>query len=323
MEKPACLLVHNSTDPDSLQEEKKPFYLKVFSKDVQVKVPWPSPPPKGGLRSSVFEFSNASRRRLLHVCRNSGHLIKSQFCLTYHELWPNDGKVVKANLNHFLTVLKRLAGDIHYLWVLEFQQRGAPHIHFFSDIEATPEWRRILSNAWVLTVLGQSSDASMLKFHDHPGNFFPWNMKSGSYLSKEYIQKSVQKDVPENFHNVGRFWGCSRNMIPCFEMVEPDMISNLKPEIVKAVRVITRAHEKLSVRIARACQEKRRKRVALDQTPIKPIKKRNLRSKIRSYTVPLMAACFTTLFNAAIFGHHAGSFVNMTSKLDPFRGYYT
>ena len=114
------------------REEKKPYYVQVFHKDIKVKVPYPQPSTVGGPRQNIFQFSDSSRRRLLHVCRNSGHHIKSQYCLTYHETWPQDGKEVKAKLNHFITCYKRAFGaDSKYLWVLEFQRRGAPHIHFF------------------------------------------------------------------------------------------------------------------------------------------------------------------------------------------------
>lgn len=302
MENPACLLVHNSTASEPPQEEKKPFYLQVFHKDLKVKVPYPAASPPGSLRQDIFQFSDASRRRLLHVCRNSGHHIKSQFCLTYHEAWPHDGKEVKANLNHFITVFKKIFGkDSKYLWVLEFQKRGAPHIHFFSDLEPNREYQHILTNIWILTVLGLSSDSSTYRFHNHPSNFFAWNMKSGKYLSKEYLEKSVQKGVPENFQNVGRFWGHSRNMKPDFLMIDPNDLPGIKHEIKKAVRSITKAHEKLSCRIARACRDSLREKGRITGKR-KPIKKRNLRAKIKSYTVPLLSGAFMTILNSILTG---------------------
>lgn len=301
MENPACLLVHNSTGSEVAQVEKKPFYLKVYHKDLQVKVPFPSA-SFGALRQDIFQFSDASRRRLLHVCRNSGHHIKSQYCLTYHEFWPSDGKVVKANLNHFITVFKRIFGrEAKYLWVLEFQKRGAPHIHFFSDLAPDRELQHIITNIWVLTVLGLQEDSSIYRFHNHPANFFAWNMKSGKYLSKEYLEKSIQKGVPEDFQNVGRFWGHSRNMKPEFLMVDPECLPGVKHEIKAAVRQVTKAHERISCTIARNCRDMLRQRGKIEGKR-KPIKKRNLRAKIKSYTVPLLSGAFMTILNSILQG---------------------
>lgn len=302
MEKPACLLVHNSKDSFSSQEEKKPFFLQVYHKDLKVKVPFPQPPPKGGARQKIFEFSDASKRRLLHVCRNSGHLIKSQFLLTYHEFWPEDGKRVKAQLNHFITVVKnRFGRDLSYLWCLEFQDRGAPHIHFYSGIDPSSEAGILLANIWALTVLRLQEDSPLYRFHSHPSNFMPWNMKSGSYLAKEYLAKAQQKSVPEEFQNVGRFWGNSRNMIPPFTIIDPETLPGIRHEIKKAVRQITKAYERISTDFARVCRDKIRHIKGIEGKR-KPIKRRNYRAKFRSYTVPLLSGAFAILFNTALFG---------------------
>ena len=283
------------------REEKKAYYLQVYNKDLKVKVPYPQPSTVPSSRQNIFQFSDSSRRRLLHVCRNSGHHINSQFCLTYHEAWPSDGKEVKAKLNHFLICCKRAFGaDLKYLWVLEFQKRGAPHIHFFSDLEPNRENQSILADIWVVTVLGLSADSSAYKFHVHPNNFFAWNMRSGKYLSKEYLEKSVQKGVPEDFRNVGRFWGHSRSMKPDFFIIDPYNLPGLLQEIKSAVRTVTKAHEKLSCRAARACRDAYRKRHRIVGKR-NPIKKRNLRSKLESYTVPLFSGAFMTILNSYLF----------------------
>lgn len=283
------------------REEKKPYYLQVFYRDIKVKFLHPQPSTVPGPRQNIFQFSDSSRRGLLHICRNSGHHIKSQYCLTYHEIWPQDGKEVKAKLNHFITCFKRAFGnDSKYLWILEFQKRGAPHIHFFSDLEPDSEHRRILANIWVVTVLGLSADSSTYKFHNHPSNFFAWSMKSGKYLSKEYLEKAFQKGVPENFHNVGRFWGNSRNMKPDFFIINPDDLPGVRQEIKSAIRIITKAHEKLSCRAARAYRDAYRKRLRIVGKR-NPIKKRNLRSKLKSYTIPLLSGAFMTILNSHLF----------------------
>jgi len=60
-------------------------------------------------------------------------------------------------------------------------------------------------------------------------------MKKGGYLCK-YLEKKEQKNVPNNFENVGRFWGCSRNMVP-----DPDQwfFSDLEKIVVENTDKIT------------------------------------------------------------------------------------
>ncbi len=265
-EHPACLLSQISTDHPT-----EPYCLHVYNKDVVVKKSHPAPAnAKRGNREKIFEFSASSRRRLLFVCRNSGNHIKSQFCLTYHDVWPDDGKEVKKHLNHFLTLLRRQFPGVHYLWVFEFQERGAPHIHLFSSLPPTEDNRMMLAHNWSRIVGGTESH---LRFHCHKRNMIRWNMRSGKYLTKEYLAKSVQKGVPANFQNVGRFWGCSRNMKPEFQVVAPDDVLEFK----KIVRTISKKYE-------RTVASYKGKRV-------------NFRRRVRSFTVPLASTAFFILAN--------------------------
>lgn len=264
----ACSYLHISTEPlppsriSFSAETNRKFHLEVFHTDVKVKKGLSVPRPEQWVvspRSKIFRFSEKSKSNLLHVCRNSGHLVKSQFCLTYHESWVKDGLAVKAQMNHFITSLKRLCPEeIFYLWVLEFQERSAPHFHFFSNIDAGQEWAGIpflypvqqeeITRLWVYQVQRLHSPGSLQteSFHNHKKNFFPWAMKSGSYVVKEYIEKSVQKDVPADFQNVGRFWGNSRNMIPRSYIVNPAEVEDvyLHGAIEKFVRIISKRHER-------------------------------------------------------------------------------
>lgn len=236
---PACLLAHNSTEGITAKDKS---VVLLYDKDVIVKKFRDEPPSKkgGGMRNNIFEFSESSKRRLLFVCRNSGHYIKSQVCLTYHKSSPINGKCFKETLNVFLQRLRRKYKNIHYLWVLEFQKNGQPHAHLFTDIEPTKENRILVATYW--NEITNETEEN-LKFTSHPRNFFKWVMKSGSYLAKEYIAKTVQKDVPEHFQSVGRFWGASRNMTPKFSMIIPEKTVEEK-YYKKAVRAVFKAHER-------------------------------------------------------------------------------
>ena len=256
---PACYKVQNSNNslvPERqkavlvLDPELPPlpgqFILQVYKADLKIVKGFsrPGSQHERAPREAIFEFSASSRKNLLKTCRNSGHHIRSQFCLTFHDTWPADGQELKRQMNVFLTLLRREYSDVHYLWVLEFQARTAPHFHLFTDLDVTPENQRFLAETWV-TVSGQLDDEVCLAWHLHDNNFFAWSMVNGSYVSK-YAEKAEQKDVPENFHNVGRFWGSSRNMVPRFYVVDP--VEAEDPEIAgkieQAVRSITKNEEK-------------------------------------------------------------------------------
>lgn len=222
------------------------FWLQLYNKDLIVKRPSIQVlEGTTGKRGNIFQFSAASSRRLKFTCRNSGHYIQSQFCCTFHNSWPRDGKSLKAMLERLIKRIKRKFGrGIHYLWVLEFQGREAPHLHLFLDLLPTTENRLFLADAW-LDSSGQSADDQCRSFHSHPKNFFTWDMQSGDYLVKNYASKSEQKDVPAAFHNVGRFWGASRNMTPEFSTLDPrDHEEGYKICIEQALRIATRHHEK-------------------------------------------------------------------------------
>lgn len=230
----------NAIPDDSL------FWLHVYKEDVIVKRPWlqgvSTTPEK--TRGKIFQFSDASRSRLLFTARNSGHYIVSQFLCTFHSFWPLDGKELKKILDRFLKRLRRRFPSLHYLWILEFQKRGAPHFHVFTDIPVTRENHVIIAQAW-LQVSGQSEDDMSRRFHMHKENFFDWDLSSGAYLVKQYIGKVEQKDVPSNYHDVGRFWGASSNMKPDFTSVDPcSYPENEKEMVVETIRIITRLHDK-------------------------------------------------------------------------------
>lgn len=228
------LLVHNAiNDPKPLPGALPPWcyiptapatWYQVYHKDVYVCRSAPSVPPPDvtkGTRAEIFEFSDKSRANLRHVCNNSGHLIKSQFGLTYHEQWPVDGREVKRHLHTWLKSLRRLYSGIAYLWVLEFQKRGAPHFHVYLSEPPDREKQVKLADAWMKITGGTDTQ---VQFHAHPGNWIKWAMNDASYVMKAYACKKDQKEVPEQFHNVGRFWGHSRNMQPVGMIVEPSAV---------------------------------------------------------------------------------------------------
>lgn len=199
-------------------------WYQVFHRDVYVCRSAPAVPPPDvsrGTRAEIFEFSDKSRANLRHVCNNSGHLVKSQFGLTYHEQWPEDGREVKRHLKAWIKQLRRLYPGIAFLWVLEFQKRGAPHFHVYLSELPDREKQIRLADSWMKITKGTDAQA---QFHAHSTNWTKWAMNDASYVMKAYACKKDQKEVPEQFHNVGRFWGHSRNMQPTGMIVEPSAV---------------------------------------------------------------------------------------------------
>lgn len=221
-------------------ERERAYWLQIYHKDLKVKKPClQATAPERGKRTQIFDLSKASCRRMLFVCRNSGHLVKSQFCCSFHNSWPMNGKALKKMVAAFIKRLKRKYGPrFPWLWCLEFQERLAPHIHFFSNIDPTAENALFLTDSW-LAVSGQTGDQECHAVHRHPKNFKAWEMKNGQYLTKEYIGKVAQKQVPAAFHNVGRFWANSDSMKPDFSTIDPldhdEAIQDLHRQAVRAV----------------------------------------------------------------------------------------
>mgnify|MGYP001809958834 CR=1 FL=1 len=200
---------------------------QVFEKDAFVCRHFPAMPPRENPpnpRMAIYEFSDKSRAHLDHVACNSGHLIKSQFCLTYHEQMPFDGEQVKRHLDKWLKSYRRRFPGAGYLWVLEFQQRGVPHFHVFLTIPVDHQAQKKMARSWVRITKG---DKLQYWWHCRRKNWIPWDMSNGKYLIKNYCVKIAQKDVPRDFVNVGRFWGCSRNMQPKPTLFGPPEIANL------------------------------------------------------------------------------------------------
>lgn len=175
-------------------------------------VPLPCPEET---RGDVMEFSYASRQRLAFVASNTEADFTAMVTLTYPRLYPEDGHTVKAQLNTFLTWLRRTIPGISYLWFLEFQKRGAPHIHLLMDFwprtrPAILGLRVLVASAWWRAVGSYNGDhwlagtrAERLRSKD-----------GGRHYAVKYSMKMRQKAVPELYRNVGRFWGASRDVMP-------------------------------------------------------------------------------------------------------------
>lgn len=158
-------------------------------------------------RGSITGFSPASRRRLQLLVRNTADMWDAFLTLTYPENFPMDGVAVKKQLHAFTMYLTRR--KIAYLWILEFQRRGAPHFHvlikgFIPKAELARTWYDIVGS-WDPGHLAAGTRVEAIKNPD----------QVGAYMAA-YMGKLDQKTVPKGYEHVGRFWGASRVLAKTF-----------------------------------------------------------------------------------------------------------
>jgi hypothetical protein len=151
----------------------------------------------GGPRGFVTGLSRAAARRLLLSARNVTGL-RVLVTLTYPATFPTDGRRVKRDWSAMRKWLARRA--VGGLWFLEFQERGAPHIHAFLT---GPVSKESVAAAWYQIV--RSGDIKHLRAGTRIEALRSVNA-CGAYASK-YAAKQSQKVVPVEFRSVGRFWG--------------------------------------------------------------------------------------------------------------------
>lgn len=181
---------------------------------------------KYGLRKAITSFSDKSRKRLLFVMRNSLCSWTHNLTLTYPKAYPLNGRTCKRHLNTLLTHLRKDYPKIKYVWFLEFQKRGAPHFHIMltcgipQEKYASPLWARIT----------KSGDFKHLKAGTQVKKFS--SDKDLLAFIANYAGKKEQKDVPENFTDIGRFWGSSHKLVEGIVSLE-----NVSSETINAIRV--------------------------------------------------------------------------------------
>lgn len=184
-------------------------------------------------RGKIKKMTNKSISRLIVTMQATDVKFSSMLTLTYPKLFPHNGEIVKADVG-FITQWIRKTYDLDYLWFFEFQQRGAPHLHIMlSNDEISPRMRsqialkwteRTVTSKWfehrLIDCANPSEEASkvtwkMVAVHSHPKSWELIKSQDGAihYVTK-YAAKAYQKDVPKQFQNVGRFWGCSNTVRP-------------------------------------------------------------------------------------------------------------
>lgn len=201
----------------------------IYRRDLKIlkKFKCSSPPKSTSNKKKIDRFSNSSRRSLRFVAANCFPEIRSQILLTFHKSTPVDGQTVKQLLNSLLTRLRNKI-NCKYLWVMEFTRKGNPHIHLYLTCERTTEIHQYLAHTWN-RICDETTEH--LAVHLHGKNMVAWDMGSGAYVCK-YLEKQYQKNVPDNFDSVGRFWSSSRNFVNPLSIESIESINKkIQPQI--------------------------------------------------------------------------------------------
>lgn len=185
----------------------------------RLRCPWfPRQRASAARRGVVREFSSRSRGRLLARIRDlEAECITpyAMLTLTYPGNWravAPDGRTVKRHMKAFRKRWERFcraAGvSAGALWFLEFQKRGAPHVHFdvwFAEGSVDPRMaRKWLSRAWAEIV---GAEGSELEKHKRAGTQLALLRHPDFRYAAKYASKIAQKTVPLSFAGVGRLWG--------------------------------------------------------------------------------------------------------------------
>lgn len=160
-------------------------------------------------RSAITRFSKSSGMRMRRYLRGCDAEYKTMVTLTYPSTFPTNGKESKEHLRRFIQELRRNEARKHpddterfsVFWFLEFQKRGAPHYHLFTTCFVPWSW---VATTWYKIV--GSENIYHLKAGTRTESLKKGRGGTISYASK-YAVKMEQKTVPEEFENVGRFWG--------------------------------------------------------------------------------------------------------------------
>jgi hypothetical protein len=211
----------------------KAVQISAFRRDAVVKVWCGVSTWKGGKRGTIVEFSDKARGRLLFTAFNARVEWLAFGFLTYPKEFPHDGRKVKRDIHLLCQWLERQLGA-NYFWAIEFQTRGAVHVNllvdkFVSKVDLSWRWFEIVgSGDWKHLFAGTRIE------YAHSTE------QAAGYIAACYsAKKSKQKEVPEGFQNVGRFWGCSRGLV----VVEKEAIF-LIDEAMPKVRALRKFAEK-------------------------------------------------------------------------------
>lgn len=157
-------------------------------------------------RTEIKSFSHGTSNRMARYLRECEADYRYMHTLTYPSVYPTDGREVKYHLRRYCQELTRISKRLgrkgtSIFWFIEFQKRGAPHFHILTTDFYS--YRRC-AMLWYLIV--GTNDLKHLKAGVRVEKIKKGKKGMITYARK-YARKQEQKEVPENYQNVGRFYG--------------------------------------------------------------------------------------------------------------------
>jgi len=221
----------------SISKQESFVHASIYpSGDLEVKMRGTRLQTGRGIRGEISKLSSASAKRCLTVFRALSEKFKVMVTLTYPAEYRGllDGKTSKKHLHRFIDWLQvKLGKELVYAWVLEFQKNGNPHYHLLLSHQV--EWKDVAFE-WFKIV------GSGLEKHLEAGTRVEAilsGLACSDYVGR-YLGKVKQKDVPEGFQNVGRFWGYRRGSV---EKVDVEMVYPDRESAKRDTRLIRKARK--------------------------------------------------------------------------------
>lgn len=230
--------------------------LRIERDDVRASIGWTYEVQGSGrrmpVRGEITRFSARARARMSAYLRACTARYEYLGTLTCRD-WGRDGRVFKDALNRYLkrklllmqnAARRSPAGgysDPSIFWFLEFQARGAPHVHYLYTHPVA--WQQ-LASYWAESLHQPEIAGTSTKFEKIRGG----RAAMLSYVIK-YARKEAQKDVPADFHNVGRFWGIRgcRETLSAAKVIRTDYAHLLVRSEVKDMLRALRASGKVRI----------------------------------------------------------------------------
>jgi hypothetical protein len=130
---------------------------------------------------------------------------------TYPLEFTSDGLVVRRHREAMKMRWTRKWGPPKGAWVLEFQKRGAPHLHTYVGLPDVPEevFLKRARRAWY-EIVGSGDWRHLSQGVDVRRCFYGHAEENARRVADYFWRESgklEQKQVPEEYMNVGRFWG--------------------------------------------------------------------------------------------------------------------
>lgn len=240
--------------------------LKVYRRDVErrkISALQGIQPPQlvDVTRGKITELSSRSLQRLAFVATNTEVEFSHMLTLTYPSEFPHSGNVCKRHLATMVRWIRdRLGRPFSYLWILEFQRRGAPHFHLFLKLEQGERiaTKRQISTHWA-KIARDELEAELGDYQSESDGYdgikaeieaiYQKHKNAGTRIERikepegarrycvKYATKRHQKDVPEEFQTVGRFWATSQDVLPEADTYILPSLADIA-ELLEPVRVV-------------------------------------------------------------------------------------